>query len=263
MSAQKFSKNDLTYAQKLLLELRTSYISDLPAQFDDLEQQVLSFKTPDTFTSDFQELFRKIHSMKGTAGTHGLNIITRICHQFEDQLHIVDGKFERINETLFSNWLKYVDLLRLTLDLINSSDDKFTSVENELDLLRSNIHMGEHSVLVVEDSRSTGKLCYQALNDMPLRISVIDDGFQALELLLHGKFDLLITSMEVKTLNGIGLIAAIKMSKSASKDLKTILLTSKSAIPTCDLTKPDYILKKDVNLIQNLREITTTSLYMI
>ena len=263
MPAKKLPKNDLTYAQKLLLDLRKSYISDLPIQFDELEQMVFSLKEQATFSDNFQELFRKVHSMKGSAGTHGLNIITRICHQFEDQLHVVDGTFERLNDTLFNNWLKYVDLLRSTLVLINTNDDKFNNIESELDSLRSSINSGEHSVLVVEDSKSTGKLCYQALEDMPLRISVVDDGFQALELLLHSQFDLLITSMEVKTLNGIGLIAAVKMSSSPSHDLKTILLTSKDDILTSELFKPDYILRKDINLIQNLHEITTSALYMI
>jgi CheY-like chemotaxis protein len=263
MPAEKSSKNNLTYVQKLLLDLRNSYISDLPVQFDELEQMVFSLKEPDNFVANFQELFRKVHSMKGSAGTHGLNIVTRVCHQFEDQLHIVDGTPARLSDTLFENWLKFVDLLRATLELVNTNDNKFTNIENELDSLRSSIYTGEYSVLIVEDSKSTGKLCYQALEDMPLRISVIDDGFQALELLLNSQFDLLISSMEVKTLNGIGLIAAIKMSSSPSKDLKTILLTSKDEISTSDLIKPDYILRKDVNLIQNLHEIATSTLYMI
>lgn len=263
MPAKKASETNLTYAQKLLLDLRNTYISDLSAQFDELEQMIFALKDKDNFTDNFQELFRKVHSMKGTAGTHGLNIITRICHQLEDQLNLVDGKVSRFSDTLFENWLKFVDLLRKALDSINSNDEKFTSIENMLETLCGNIFTGEHNVLIVEDSKYTGKLCFQALEDMPLRISIMDDGFQALELLLHSQFDMLITSMEVKTLNGIGLIAAIKMSKSPSKDLKTILLTSRDNISTSDLIKPDYILRKDVNLIQNLHKIATSSLYMI
>ena len=41
----------------------------------------------------FEDLFRRVHSLKGIGGTHDLRIITTICHKLEDQL--TDANAER------------------------------------------------------------------------------------------------------------------------------------------------------------------------
>ena len=250
-------EKDLSYAQKLLLDLRQSYINDLPSQFDELEQMVFAMKSSQDFDTGFQELYRRIHSIKGSAGTHGLAIVSRICHQFEDQLNLVDGKQKEFTDHIFNSWLKYVDLLRESLHLIRNNDEKFASIEEKLDALRSSTHTGECRILIVQDSKSTGKLCQQALANLRVNITTMDDGFDALELLLNRQYDILITSVEIKRLNGVGLISALKMSKAASINVKTVLLTSRDRIATTESNKPDHILKKDINLVSNLHQIVS------
>jgi len=242
----------------MLAALRVNFIADLPKKFDDYEQLILGMRTEADFTEQFDELFRLIHSLKGSAGTHGLQVYTSICHQFEDQLRLVDSRFENFSPELVDDWLNYVDLMREVLDAIRGGDPKAQDlndiVQNKLDVLRQGTHSNGLTAMIVASSRSIESICCSVVENLRFNYFVMDDGYLALGRLLNEKIDVLITTKEVSGLNGNVLIAAIKLAHH-NKRLKTILLTSEQQIRSGRNSDPDITIPRDVHLVNNLTNL--------
>ena len=77
------STNSDTF-QQMLLQLRKTFLEDMPEKLDRLESLLLEIEKNGDGGEVFNELYRIVHSLKGSGGTHGLHIITTICHQLED-----------------------------------------------------------------------------------------------------------------------------------------------------------------------------------
>lgn len=63
---------------------------------------------------------------------------------------------------------------------------------------------------MADNSRFSANLYTQALKDLPVRVVVEDNGYAALLRVLQEPFDILVTSLEVPTLNGKALIGALR-----------------------------------------------------
>jgi chemotaxis protein histidine kinase CheA len=74
--------------QALLHQLKLTYIGELPDRFDHIGNQILSLEQKGYSQEHYNELFRQVHSLKGSGGTHELHIITSICHLMEDYLRV-------------------------------------------------------------------------------------------------------------------------------------------------------------------------------
>jgi len=67
--------------QALLEGMRADFLAELPERCDSFDESILALeKSPDDREA-FNELYRGVHSLKGSGGTHGLSIITTLCHQ--------------------------------------------------------------------------------------------------------------------------------------------------------------------------------------
>jgi HPt (histidine-containing phosphotransfer) domain-containing protein/CheY-like chemotaxis protein len=249
-------------AEQMLAALRANFIADLPKKFDDYEQLILRMKSVGDFAGQFDELFRLIHSLKGSAGTHGLQVFTNICHQFEDQLLQVDGQFEKLSPDLVNSWLSYVDLMREALDAFPAGeargqvlDKEFTDgVQDKLDVLRQGVHSNGLTAMIVASSRSIESICRGVVENLNFNYSVMNDGYLALGRLLNEKVDVLITAKEISGLNGDALIAAIKLANNSKRPIKTILLTSEaeSYSEPGRVSNPDVTILRDIHLVNNL-----------
>lgn len=122
---------------ELLSDLKKGFIADMPARLDEMESIILAMEQDIGFIDNYESLYRHAHSLKGTAGSYGLHIITSICHALEDALIEVGRNNERFNEYGIDYWLKYIDLIRLLLDDINNGKDNFSGYELELKTLQS------------------------------------------------------------------------------------------------------------------------------
>ena len=244
----------------MLAALRANFIADLPKKFDDYEQLILHMKSELDFAGQFDELFRLIHSLKGSAGTHGLQVYTSICHQFEDQLRQVDGRFENFNHDLVNTWLNYVDLMREVLDAYHESEakgrdvdrDLNDAVQDKLDALRQGDSSNGLSAMIVASSRSIESICRSVVENLNFTYSVVSDGYTALGRLLNEKIDVLITTKEVAGLNGDVLIAAIKLARKNKHPIKTVLLTSESEFYSGRATDPDITILRDVHMVNSI-----------
>lgn len=63
---------------------------------------------------------------------------------------------------------------------------------------------------------------------MPVNFTFNDDGLPALDSLLINKYDLLITSLECPRLNGDALVAALRLLHNFNKNIKVILVSSRT-----------------------------------
>ena len=238
--------------EKMLAELRLSYIAELPTRLEEIEQIVLSLKKTDSFTEDYQSIYRHIHSIKGSAGTHGLHIISTVCHVLEDKVIEVEGNQTLISDKFIEDVLSFIDLLRTTLDLINSKVEDFSEVEAELERLSGKGSEYEYKVLLIMASVLHRKIVASAFDNCSVKFRYATNGYEALGLLLKEPFDILVTNMEVSDLQGLPIISALRMSHNRNRDIPSILLTSGKVHTYGRSIDPSYVIKKDAELMENL-----------
>lgn len=237
--------------QLLLAGLRADFLAELPERLDEIERLVLSYEQTTGSKEEFDDLFRQVHRLKGSGGTHGLHILSTICHSFEDNLNRAEKPAAQITK----RWLDYVDLLRRAYALLQADSDDFSDIQAALDLLRTEEYGAELSVLLVVDSPSLRQLCQDVWADYPAVFVVADDGYQALGRLLHESFDVVLCSRQLPGLGGDALIAALKLSHAASATARTVLLTSSSSGCRVRNTDPDFVVQKDDKMVENLYAI--------
>ena len=250
-------------AEQMLAELRVNYIADLPRKFDAFENLILKFKSDDQFTERFDELFRLVHSLKGSAGTYGLHIFSTICHQFEEQLRIVDGSRVNLTQELFDNCLRFIDLMRAVLEGVVLGHDMNEFAQEKLEALRPAVFANSINALIVVSSRSIERICSSVMESYKFNYSMMDNGYLALGSMLNDKVDMLVAAKEISGLNGIALIAAAKLantktnanSDSKRKLLTTVLLTAETTTYSSRRTDPDVVIRRDTHMADNLAKI--------
>ncbi len=229
----------------LLIGMRDDFVEELPERCDFLEESVLTLKR--NAANSFDELYRRVHSLKGSGGTFGLPLVTSICHQFESFISVARGHFDPL---AISHALSYVDLLRRVAEMPADSAAA-AAIEHDLEQLRISSMPGCASVLLIEPSIATRKFCQGVLASLWVRLVSQDRGLPALELLLHQPFDLLIAARELPDLNALALIAALRESGSRNKDIPVILISSSSA-PVPAYLNIRATIKRDAEFVSTL-----------
>lgn len=245
------SQSNMTQAEYLLLELKKGYIDELPSKFDSLERQILSFQTSSNL-DQYADFCRNVHSLKGSSGTYGLNIIGTICHQLEDQMRSLDMDETPIDSTVVDIWLEIIDLMRFALRLIEEEQKDFKEVEDRLIKIQNRFYPNDLTALLVSSSDFNTNLCENILADMGVRVVSLVNGYAALGRLLDEKFDFLVTSNEVEGLCGRSLVAALKLNPGRNQTISQILITSKNELLASGVYAPDYVIMRDENYIENL-----------
>lgn len=236
------------HARKLLQQLRVGYLAELPDRVNELEQRVLGLQHPEDFAQQFEELYRKVHSLKGGAGTHGLQIVSTLCHQLEDALAGIADDGSKVDEHFLDRCIAYFDLMRLAITGATQGKTSFPEVESALDAMRAAVTEKCLTALLVEPSRVNTALFLGMLKNLPVQFSSVESGYAALELLLHSHFDLLITGYETPLLNGVALIAALRLNQGVNRDIHAILLTSAASLQIPPEAQPVVVLGRDEHI---------------
>lgn len=245
--------NDVEKFQQMLLEMRRSFVAELPERFEIIEELVIKLEGNPADRNVFDELYRHVHSLKGAGGTHGLVIITKICHQMENILgNLIGIDFDNKATGLV---LDYIDMLRRVAKRSLLPDEDFSDIQDELEHSREKLAQGNSSILIAESSLMMAKLCQKTLQNGSVRLALVSDGLSALQSLVHDRFDLLVIGRELSQLNGIAVVAALRMSSNNNSKIPVILLTS-------NLTQIDKgininsIIVRDQHLTHHLAEMT-------
>ncbi len=240
--------------QALLQQLKQNYIIEMPDRLDKLEHIVLQLELEGYSQDLFHELYRQVHSLKGSGGTYGIHVLTSICHPFEDFLSSLGENVDLAKIGFANIALAYLDILRDVAQRINKKPDAVFDVDQMLEGLRQRSFEPKFHALLVENSSTVVKLISRILHQYHFQVAVQDDGYLALGRMLGERFDILITAQEVKHLNGTALIAALKLAQLGHAPSKTILLTA-NVIPPTATHGPDFTLNKNDQLSLRLHAL--------
>jgi CheY-like chemotaxis protein len=238
--------------QALLSQLKQNYIAELPDRFDQMEAIALQLENEGFTLERYNEFYRLVHSLKGSGGTYGLQIIGSVCHPLEDYLNTITPK-SNLRQLGFGHIvLSYIDLLREIGKRLQSRHTLFADIEEVLTRLSQRAFAPRYSALVVENSAVVIKVLRQTLAPFNFRVAVEADGYLALGRCLIEPFDLIISAVEVKQLNGYAFMAALKLSNCLNSHTNSILLSSNSSVNQSP-GSTDFSLIKDHKLALNFR----------
>jgi len=208
----------------LLENLREGFLDELPARIDLIEQEVMASKA----ASSYDELFRMVHSLKGSAGSYDFHVITKIAHDMEDVMLLLMQKKLFGSSSTVELLLQFIDILRDTAESLCETKIAPLDVEERLDVIRRQVFKGDLKLLVVEPSKLYASMIEYSLQGLSVNVTFVNDGLQALDYLLRNKYDLLITSLESVRLNGDALVAALRLVHNFNRKIKVVLITSQS-----------------------------------
>lgn len=227
----------------MLSVLRTDFLDSLSSRCHKLEHYVLKLTGKNRDCQEFEEVYRIVHSIKGAGGTHGLPLVTSICHYFEDLL--TSPRTTIFSEEFADQALQLVDLLQ-ALSLNSDDSAKVHEIEAKLGFIRqvNKAYLG--TVLVLEPSKVLNLLLQQLLENMQLKAVFMQESLQALQRLLTEPFDLIIVSVELEVLKGPALISAVQVNKGLNADTPVLLLTSQSHFQPAGLSGVTVLLRSQL-----------------
>jgi len=246
--------------QAMLRQLRATFIDGMPARLEKLDSLLLAMEKQHAIgEEDFHEICRIVHTIKGTGGAYGLHILTTICHQFEDLLQSVAGNLSDLPQQFIDHSFAYNDLLKAVIDQARNGSEIFPEIERAMLGIHEQYADAKYSVLLVENSKLNTQIYQQALKDLRVRVEVVPNGYDALFRALNEPFSILITSGEAPVLNGVALIAAVRLSSLKSRKIRTILLTSSSdqVNKTHREVDADYVILKDKSCAEKLLAVVS------
>ncbi|HQT32311.1 MAG TPA: Hpt domain-containing protein [Thiobacillus sp.] len=236
--------------QALLEGMRADFLAELPERCDRCDDLILTLEISPNDREAFNELYRSVHSLKGSGGTHGLSIITALCHQLESLISETDAR-RGFGEVFATRALAYVDLLRQVEQVARQTHPDCSAIETELEVLRQLTLQRRKAGLIAESSIMMAGLYQKALETLPLQLTVIDNGLTALGRLLHEPFDFVIVGGELKELNGMALMAALRTAQARNQSIPAILVSSRSD-PIPNHAGFSATLSRNQNLASNL-----------
>jgi chemotaxis protein histidine kinase CheA len=240
-----------TEFELLMAELLAEFLDELPHRCNELEQAVLSLESQSP--GAFDELFRQVHSLKGTGGGVGIPIITTICHQLESFIGEARQRFDR---KAASTALAYVDLIRRTIPTSGRESAGVAGIEQTLDQMRLASLSGRASILMVEPSQTVRSLYQNEFSSPSTQVHILKSGLEALQRLLHAPFDLLVISRELPDLNAVAVIAALREARCRNSEIPVIVVSS-SIAPVPKHLAVHTIVRRDVQLIPELKRHIT------
>lgn len=221
---------ELSDVHAFLAQLRQEFIDASLDRLNDIEALIETMKGGRGRESDaMTELRRHVHSMKGSAGTHGLHVVSQIAHRVEDYFETVDA----IGPRQLSDILVYLDRIREILE-----DGKDPDAETAAEIFRrlpaplsgesaDEVDRTLHALLVMPKSVQR-KIIAQELLARGLQVSMVDTGLAALRAALTERPDMVIASQEIEDFSGAELARVCAVIRATAR-CRFILVTSHDA----------------------------------
>lgn len=238
--------------ETLLAGMRADFLIELPERCDDIEAQILALGKSTGDSETFQALFRGVHSLKGSGGTHGLPVITIICHQLENLLSGNDAN-QLFDETFVAQALTYVDLLRQAATIANEANPDYSTIECALEQLHEQTRHNRLTGLIIETSTTMSRLYRAILAEENLQLTVVNSGLTGLEHLLRQPFQFVIIGRELVDMDGAAVAATLRATRGKNRDLPVILISNNPNNIPVD-AKIRTVLPRDVYLGEKLLE---------
>lgn len=210
--------------QAILLGMRLRFIEELPERCEKLENLILQLEQTSGDHAALGELLREVHSLKGAGGTHGLEMVTTVCHQLEDLLGAATAS-AHFEKAFASAVLAHVDALRRVASIASGSNPDFGPISTELAKLRQSVEERRWRGLVVEASVTMARIYQAAVGTLPVDISVASNGAEGLARLMRDPFDFVILGGEIGTTSSIELATTLRASLGPNCRTPLILVT--------------------------------------
>lgn len=117
----------------MLQQMRNAYLAGLPERCEQIERVVIGVVATGSTALAYEDLYRLIHSLKGSAGTHGIPFLSTVCHQFD---YLLTQAGESGLRDIADRCLQYIDLLKRGTDFARANRDT-GPLEAALEALRS------------------------------------------------------------------------------------------------------------------------------
>jgi CheY-like chemotaxis protein len=233
-------------------ELKEEYLVIIDENLNELEVRIVKLEkiSESELKDSIYEIFRLVHSIKGSAGSFEFYMLSSIFHRFEDHINANLKKGE-ISKSV-DLFLKFIDLGRKCIfDYKDNSEDleKYTTLVDDLTLTR-NEHQGK--ILLVEPGKSIQKIFRKVAEDNNLEIAILKNGATALNRILTERFDAIISSVNIDVLDGKSFLSAIRVMQNINRKTPLLLITSDENTVLTDRTIQCF--HKDNLLIQKIED---------
>ena len=105
-----------------MLEFQQKYIEDAGELIAKLESELINFENDRENQAIIQELFRVMHTLKGTSGMFGFHRIEAFTHLLEDIYDLIRSNQLSINQEILNLTFDAVDLLKILLNTRENLD---------------------------------------------------------------------------------------------------------------------------------------------
>jgi len=243
-----------------LNDLKEDYYEDSNQKISEIETLILELENDKVDGKNLDTLFRITHSLKGSAGTFDLYTLANISHRFENI--IVEHQTEK-QEKFSDMALYYVDLARSCIsDYRAGSFDagkQSTLFDNFLALESGN----RKKILLVGSSKVNYKIVKKYQDSIHFDLDQATDATSALVRLIHERFDLVISPIQMAPLDGISLVRAMRVIDGANQRTPTAFISSsadskkkieKELKHTTVILKDDSFFKNVGNLLSQINK---------
>jgi CheY-like chemotaxis protein/HPt (histidine-containing phosphotransfer) domain-containing protein len=260
-----------------LLEGLKNYLDDIIEKLGGTETLILRLNT-DKNKENQRKILQTLHSVKGTSGSYGLRGLKEVLHKMEDSFSILDAGGVSSEEAI-SDLLEQLDLVRQRIEearlnpekvieeldkpepmyksspkeqSISTTPSTVTSFLPEISdpTITTNLYPNtSRRVLILEDSQVVSKIILQTLNPYILTFSLVGDGYVALGRLLLEHFDVVVSQVRSKLIDGISLANFLQQIVTPNKQTPFIFVSGSGSANNIDVKSPNrYVIAKGLEL---------------
>jgi len=171
-------------------------------------------------------LRREVHNLKGMGGSFGFPVISLIAHRLEDYI----AELPALDARHAADATVFVDRMQDIVELGRDPDD--VDAGNLVRGLPAHpsfqfgaTEMREVEILLVSPSRAVSQIALRTLRSLGYRVTTARSAWEALELAVRARPDLIITSAVMAGVSGIDLSRAFAV-MTVTEDLPIAVLTS-------------------------------------
>ena len=213
----------------ILARLSAEFRADCPEQMDECDSIVLRLSEQrDNWREDLAELQRRVHSIKGNAGTFGFPAITLIAHKLEDYLEAVESPAKHARDIRV-----FLDTIRdIAANGRNPPEEEYPALLRTLPRLRSGFvpvpRAREIHVLLAMPKDVQRRIVREELASCGFDVTCADTGVAAIGLALATRPDAVFASLVLADMSGTDLARALA-AIGATRKCPFGLLTTKAA----------------------------------
>ncbi|OQW48899.1 MAG: hypothetical protein A4S09_13100 [Proteobacteria bacterium SG_bin7] len=232
-----------------------AYLERLNDDLADVECLILAYVGNNNDAHTTSNLRRIVHSIKGTAGGYGFDVVSILAHRMEDLISLVELS-EIPNDERIDRLMSLRDLMMGAVTAYGTGNEtRIMQIKNQIGVSLGPTN-GTHRVLLVDTSEVTLKLCVDALKRFRVDFGKESNGHDALGRLLKEKFDSVIISMHAPMIGATDLAFIVRNINGVNKRVTFSVVTSDSN-PEKDprIKMVHNIFKKDQDLQKNIIQV--------